>query len=628
MNPIKMRKQCNGKPSKTSAETKSSVPIVKPGVAVEPQTYPGECVDIETGAEALFKLLQYHDVDYIFMSPGTDWRGLWDTIAKHICCGEKKPKYLQLLHEAHAVAMAIGYTAYTGRAQVIPFHMNVGLLHAAMEIHSAYRYNIPMILMSSTPITYEGELKGSAEGVHYFNFQEFHVGNLVSPYVKWDYEVHTNINLPQVVGRAFQVAYAHTQGPVHLLIPREIMEEIVTKIRIPSTKPFSPPQLGMEIQNIEAIAELLVNAKAPLIIVGGAFDPPMNPDAVQLLVALSELLGIPVVSSGTYVNFPTNHDLHLGFSSAPYIKDADVILVVNSSTPWMPTSSPPETTTVIFLGPDAIKKRWPYWGFRAEPELTIECDVACGLRGLIRAVDSMKRRGTFNLTEVKERYEKLKIEHTEQRAAWLSAVVKVKDNKPIDHRWISYELGQIIDKDTIVVTEAISCASGIDMYIPRSKPGTKFGNFGAGGLGQGIGVAQGIKLAAPDKTVVLLIGDGCFNYNPVTACLWASREYALPILIVIYNNGGYQSMGISHLAGFPEGWCRKTNILPGASLREYEYSKLADGFSFHGVKIEEPALVNSELRKALSEVKNGRTAIVDARIAKFGIPSDFKPAKY
>lgn len=177
MNRDKPRKKRNEKASQASAESNARVSIVKEGVTVEPQTYPDNCVDIETGAEALFKLLQYHNVDYIFMSPGTDWRGLWDTIAKSICCGEKKPRYLQLLHEAHAVAMAIGYTAYTGRAQVVPFHMNVGLLHAAMEIHSAYRYHIPMLLMSSTPITYEGELKGSAEGMHYFNFQEFHVGN-------------------------------------------------------------------------------------------------------------------------------------------------------------------------------------------------------------------------------------------------------------------------------------------------------------------------------------------------------------------------------------------------------------------------------------------------------------------
>jgi acetolactate synthase-1/2/3 large subunit len=585
-------------------------------------------VDIETGAEALFKLLQYHDVDYIFMSPGTDWRGLWDTIAKSICCGEKKPKYMQLLHEAHAVAMAIGYTAYTGRAQVVPFHMNVGLLHAAMEIHSAYRYNIPMLLMSSTPITYEGELKGSAEGVHYFNFQEFHMGNLVSPYVKWDYEVHTNLNLPKVVGRAFQMAYAQTQGPVHLLIPREIMEETVTKIGIPGTKPFSPPQLGIDVQNIEGIAKLLVNAKTPLIIAGGGFDPPMSPTAVQLLVELSELLAIPVVTSGTYVDFPTTHDLHVGFSSAPYVKDADVILVINSSTPWMPPSGPPETTKVIFLGPDTIKKRWPYWGFRAEPDLTIECDIACGLSSLIKAIDSVKRKDRISSSEFKERHEKWKIEHDKQRTAWLSAVLEVKDNTPIDHRWISYNIGQIIDEDTIVVVEAISCASGIDMYIPRSKPATKFGNFGAGGLGQGIGVAQGIKLAAPDKTVILLVGDGCFNYNPVQAGLWASKEYALPILIVIYNNGVYQSMGTSHLAGFPEGWCKKANTLPGAWLREYEYSKLAEAFNFHGVKIEDPALVNSELKKALNEVKNGKTAIVDSKIAKFGIPTDFKPATY
>ena len=200
---------------------------------------------------------------------------------------------------------------------------------------------------------------------------------------------------------------------------------------------------------------------------------------------------------------------------------------------------------------------------------------------------------------------------------------------PINNNWLSYNIGQVISDDTIVVTELIIESGGVNQYIERSTPWTKFGNYMVGGLGSGLGVAGGIKLAAPDKTVVLLIGDGAFNFNPVQAGLWASKTYDLPMLIVIYDNGSYESMGTAQLqGGWSDNWGKKTNILPGAYLPRYEYSKLADAFGFYGDKITDPTTIQTQISKALTQVQNGTTAIIDAVTAADFLPPNFTGATY
>ena len=89
-----------------------------------------------------------------------------------------------------------------------------------------------------------------------------------------------------------------------------------------------------------------------------------------------------------------------------------------------------------------------------------------------------------------------------------------------------------------------------------------------GGLGQGLGLALGVKLAKRDQPVVALMGDGGFLYNPVTQCFGVACEAYLPFLTVLYNNGGYEAMRGNHLAYYPDGDAAQSNIWPrGAHSR-------------------------------------------------------------
>ena len=88
---------------------------------------------------------------------------------------------------------------------------------------------------------------------------------------------------------------------------------------------------------------------------------------------------------------------------------------------------------------------------------------------------------------------------------------------------------------------------------------------GAGGLGQGIGTALGIKLAARERPVVLLVGDGSFLYNPIIQALGASKRHELPVAIVVLNNGRYEAMRKGHVHHYPDGASASSDLASAAS---------------------------------------------------------------
>src|SRR5947207_11293251 len=112
-------------------------------------------------------------------------------------------------------------------------------------------------------------------------------------------------------------------------------------------------------------------------------------------------------------------------------------------------------------------------------------------------------------------------------------------------------LGEVMPADTIYVDETITHSPLIRQHLPHTMPQSFF--RGSGGLGQGIGTALGIKLAARRQPVVLLIGDGSFLYNPIVQALGAAKRHELPIVIVVFNNKKYEAMRKGHVHHYPEG---------------------------------------------------------------------------
>ena len=173
----------------------------------------------------------------------------------------------------------------------------------------------------------------------------------------------------------------------------------------------------------------------------------------------------------------------------------------------------------------------------------------------------------------------------------------------------------MIDEDTILISESVTSGTAVVHNLPRTKPGTLFGSGGSS-LGWGGGAALGSKLAAPDKNVVCLTGDGAFFFGTPSAVYWASRRYGAPFLTIIFNNQGWNATKENFQRIHPHGagsggahaW---VSLGPSA-----DFAKIAEaaGGAF-GQTVERADALKSVLADAMRAVQDGRSAVVDVRIA-------------
>jgi acetolactate synthase-1/2/3 large subunit len=162
---------------------------------------------------------------------------------------------------------------------------------------------------------------------------------------------------------------------------------------------------------------------------------------------------------------------------------------------------------------------------------------------------------------------------------------------------------------TIYLDEVTTHTPLLREHIRWNEPQSLFTR--QGGLGQGLGLSLGIKLAKPRSPVVTLIGDGAFLYNPALGSLGAARDYGLPIIAVIFNNRKYAAMQGMHLKMYPGGTAAKTDVFHGTHIAAPDFTKIAEAFGAYGEQVVDPEALPDALRRALDASNAGRAAILD-----------------
>lgn len=558
-----------------------------------------------TGAEAFLRLLDGMGVERIFASPGSEWSPVWEYLAKPTSPNEGVPLYLSSRHEEIAVGMASGYAKASGKLPAVMLHTTVGSLHAAMALRGALHEQMPMVVFAGESIAF-GEDPGPDPGVQWLRHLADIGGpaRLVERCVKWSFAVNTKAVLPATIQRACQLALAAPRGPVFVSLPMEFLFDTMTANPPASSSPPRPPTADP--QGIEELAGMLMEAKNPIIVTEEAGR---SVAAVERLVELAELLGAPVVEtrSPSYINFPRTHPLHGGVDPAEYFKDADLVFLVAAVAPWHPPSAVAERgIKVVILDENPLHPELPFWGYQADLCLTgeVESSLALLLERLKQHIATGDAARAKRVQHWGKRYQ-------ERKQAWKGEALALKERMPIDTRWVVHELNQILPPDAMVVDETITHRREIIRYLDHLKPGAFFSGF-CGGLGTGLGTALGVKVAAPDRPVLALIGDGAFSYNPALAALGFTQEYGMPILIVLFNNHGYLSMKAGIPRYYPEGWAIRTKTFVGTSIAPSpDYAAIVRGFDGYGEKVEDPGEVRPALERGLTAVSRGQVALID-----------------
>jgi acetolactate synthase-1/2/3 large subunit len=503
-----------------------------------------------------------------------------------------------------------------GKGQIVMTHVVTGLLHCAMELKTAYMDNIPLLLIVGQNKTHNNEIFGGSPGPHYLSFTE--IGGqqrLVQPYVKWSETPETNANIIPIMERAYNIANTDVKGPVLLSISRELLFQKDEKMRTTINNP-PPSKVGADQETTKKLAKLLAKAEDALI-----FSRYLgrNQESVHNLEKLAELLGIPVFETPGYTNFPTNNLLHLGNNIMPYVEKMDVLLVIDSSgwPPWYPPGIIRDKTKakIVFIDLDPLQLKYPVYDYPADMVLRADSQT------LIPQLTAHLENTNLDTERIEERRKNWTQEHLLIRRNNEETALKVKDEYPIHPIWLCYCINKAIDENTIVIHETISHGRLIHQYIEknRTKPGTRYESTGPvahTGLGQGLGIALGVKMVEPEKNVIALEGDGSFNYNPISACFGASQEYGLPFLSIIFDNQGYIAMK-QHERFYPQGTSAKKRLFYGVPCEpKPDYVKMAEAFGGYAELIDEPSMIFQGLKNAISEIEKGRLALLDVILGK------------
>ena len=482
-------------------------------------------IPIDNLAQAYLELLRDRGVKYFFGNAGTDFAPLVDAFARFAAEGKNYPKPILVPHEFAAVSMAHGFAMVTGEPQVVMVHVNVGTANGLTGVMNASRANIPLIFTAGrTPIT-EGEVKGGRNLHIHWAQESFDQAAMLREYVKWDYELRNFAQVEKVIDRALNIAMSEPKGPVYLSLPREVLaEEHEEFTYTPSgSKIYAKP--GPDAEAIRQAADLLKDAKNPLVITSMVGK---NPVAVEELVKFCESFAIPVTIavSNLYLNFPTEHPLHLGFDPMRYVGEADVILVIESDVPWFPIKANPRPgAKIIQMGIDPFFSRYPIRTFPVD--VPISTDPEAGLRSLREALAPHRAKKGKTL---QERFNRLAKEHEAQRATWKAMAEKYQKDRPIDMEWLSYCVGQVRDGDTVIINEYDLRAHQVQI----NDPATFFGSPMSSGLGWCFGAGLGVKLARPECIPIVCMGDGTYHFTAPTACHFVAQKF--PVVVVVFNN--------------------------------------------------------------------------------------------
>jgi acetolactate synthase-1/2/3 large subunit len=558
------------------------------------------------GGEAILEAFRKLKIDYIMSSPGSEWSPVWEALARQKLENRAGPTFIESWHETLAVNMATGYTLMTGRPQAALLHAGVGMLQGGMGVHGALQNEVPMVVMSGESWSLGENPDLDIEQQWYGGLTVGGIERLVEPVAKWARAVTSPYTLYESVIRAGEMAQRTPKGPVYLNVALEHMLHDWTPPAAARDVPAAPV-LQPRPEEIEKVAALLSNAKSPVIV---AETAGRNPEAFAALVALAEEFAIPAINgrASSYANFPTDHPLYLGMGRYKALDDADLVLLVGGRAPWYPPRRRPTSGKIVAIGDNPHKADMVYQSLHAD--FYLEGDAAQSIKLLTAALKSMKR----DAATISARRQRWAREHEDYVSGLRAEREKAKNGGKIEPLALVGALGDAMPADTIYVDETITHSPMLRQHLPMKMPQSFF--RGSGGLGQGIGTALGIKLAARERPVVLLVGDGSFLYNPVIQALGASKRHELPIAIVIFNNKGYQAMRKGHVHHYPDGASVSENLHYGVAIDGPDYEKLGDHFGFHGRRVEKAAELNEAVRGALAAVKSGRTAILNACITQ------------
>ena len=602
-------------PGKTAGPT-GAVRNAEVSASIE-DTEASQLVD-NPGSDFMVDLLKHSEIKYVAAMAGSSFRGIHESIVNY--GGNRDPQLIVCAHEEASAAICHGYAKVAGKPMVCLVHSTVGLQHASMAIYNAWCDRAPMIVIAANHL----DATKRRPGVEWTHTAQ-DLGSMVREFVKYDDTPHSLQHFAESYMRAFEVAMTPPYEPVLLVADGELQEEGVTDLSaltIPKRAPVQPSSGSAAA--IGRIAELLVNAEAPLIVADRAAR---SQAGVELMVRLAELLNAPVIDQGGRMNMPTSHFLNQSSLQQRLVPAADVILGLELTDIWGLVNSLPDTMSRAsrrVAKPDAkiigISANYGYIRSVVQDaqryyaaDLTVDADAQECLPEIIAAVEARmdkQRRQT-----IAARAPALRRAYARMREADGAAAAIGWDASPISTARLSAELWeQVKDLDWGLVSNSAFISMWPQRLWDIDKHHQYIGGEGGYGIGYTTPASVGAALAHRDagRFAVSIPGDGDMMMLPGT--LWTMAHHSVPLLTLMHNNRAWhqETMHLKRMSSRrnrdPESWHVGTVI----NNPHVDFAAMARSMGVWAEgPIEQPEELGGAISRALAVVRDGKPALLD-----------------
>ena len=552
-----------------------------------------------TGGQIVVETLIREGVPYVTGIPGHGTLGLSDALL-----GQDRLKVLQVRHEQAAIHLADGYYRVAGVPLAVFTSIGPGAMNTVIGVASCYVDSIPVLVLTGNSHTHMAG-RGVLQEI-----ERQHDANSLAvfePIAKRIWRPNGAGRLPRILQRAFAEMLTGRRGPVVVDLPMDVQcdsAEVVLRDP-PAYRPTGPglPDPG----RIAAAGQLLQEAKRPVIVAGGG---------TIAAEAWEELRGAPVVTTmmGKGV-FPEDHPLsgfHGGSKGTAcgnaLTAGADVLLAVGMRFADETTSSyrhgvtyaiPPTRLIHLDLDPTEIGKNYPV-------EVGIVADARAGLAALLEWLQANGAPRDYAQSEYLTRISRLRDE-------WLAQVQELaaSDHTPVTISRLIAELRAFLDRDAIVLTSSGNVQAQWFQEAMVYEPKTNLTAGGFSTMGWTVPAALGAKLAAPDRQVVGLVGDGDFLMTAQE--LATAVQYSIPVVYVVANNVGWIAIRDLQAAVYGEERAVGAEFLKDGAPVSPDLAALARAFGCHAERLSAPEKVRPALERAFAA---GRPAVVEVMVER------------
>ena len=528
------------------------------------------------GGRLLIEALESQGVERVFCIPGESYLaaldGLYDSGIETIVTRQ----------EGGAAMMAEAHGKLTGKPGIAFVTRGPGATNASAGVHIAFQDSTPMILFVGQVASDQRDREA---------FQEVDYRAMYGPLAKWVAEVDRVDRLPEYVSHAFHTAQTGRPGPVVLALPEDVLSSQVNCVA-PVQPATLPSGLAPE-ADIAALCARLAEAERPFVIVGGGG---WSADAAAALGVFAEKAQVPVGASFRCQDYLDNRhpayagDVGIGINPAlaERVKNADVILALGARLGEITTSgytllAPPEPQQhLIHVHPDPSELGRVY-----RPALAIAARAGAVVQQLAKAETAPARNRSAFVKAARTDYE------TWQEPQQTSGALKMEN--------VVAHLNEVLPEDAIVTNGAGNYSAWLHRYYRYRSWRTQLGPT-SGSMGYGLPAAISAKLQIPDRDVICLAGDGCFQM--VSQEFGTACQYGANVVVLISNNAMYGTIRMHQQRHYP-------HRPSGTAILNPDFAALARAYGGFGATVE----CDADFPEAFAQARaSGVPAILDLKL--------------